>query len=328
MLSNFCYSSWTEILTGVPQGSVLGPLLFNIYLSDLFLFFDKSNIASYADDNTPYACEKDIETVISNLEEDSKNLLEWICNNKLKANPDKFHLILSDKDTELSLKVDNFTITNSKSERLLGVTIDNKLNFNEHVSKLCMKASQKLHALARVSHFMSIERRKTIMNAFINSQFGYCPLVWMFHSRRLNKKINNIHERSLRLVYRDNTSTFEELLKQDGSVTIHVKNLQLLATEIFKVIKGTGPEIMKDIFSLKECPQYETRFPFKSNTIYTERYGKETLTFLGPKIWSLVPDEIRKSKTIEEFKKLIKTWNTDKCPCRLCKNFVADLGFV
>ena len=85
---------------------------------------------------------------------------------------------------------------------------------------------------------------------------------------------------------------------------------------------------MKDIFSLKKCPQYETRFPFKSRTIYTERYGKETLTFLGPKIWSLVPDEIKKSKTTVEFKKLIKTWNTDKCPCRLCKNFVADLGFV
>ena len=325
---NSCYSSWTEILSGVPQGSILGPLLFNIYLSDLFLFLEGSNIASYADDNTPYACEKDIETVICNLEEDSKILLEWVSNNKLKANPDKFHLILSDNDPELSLTVDTFAITNSNSETLLGVTIDNKLNFNQHVSKLCTKASQKLHALARVSKFMNFERRKMILNAFINSQFGYCPLVWMFHSRHLNKKINNIHERSLRLVYDDTTSTFEELLKHDGSVTIHVRNLQLLATEIFKVVNGTGPEIMKEIFSLKESPRYDSRFPFNSNNIHTEKYGKETLTFLGPKIWSLVPNEIKKSKSILEFKKLIKTWNTDKCPCRLCKNFVADLGFV
>ena len=325
---NSCYSSWTEILSGVPQGSILGPLLFNIYLSDLFLFLEGSNIASYADDNTPYACEKDIETVICNLEEASKKLLEWVSNNKLKASPDKFHLILSDKDPELSLTVDTFGITNSNSEILLGVTIDNKLNLNQHVSKLCTKASQKLHALARVSKFMNFERRKMIMNAFINSQFGYCPLVWMFHSRHLNKKINNIHERSLRLVYDDSTSTFEELLKHDGSVTIHVRNLQLLATEIFKVVNGTGPEIMKDIFSLKENPRYDSRFPFNSNNIHTEKYGKETLTFLGPKIWSLVPNEIKKSKSILEFKKLIKTWNTDKCPCRLCKNFVAELGFV
>ena len=191
---NSTYSSWSQIIYGVPQGSILGPLLFNIYLSDLFLFTVDSNIANYADDNSPYSCENDIESVIVQLEKDSKTLLEWTGNNMLKANPDKFHLLLSCPEDNTSIKVDQYEIFNSESEKLLGITIDNKLNFNQHVSTLCNKATQKLHALARVSHYMNEEKRCLIMKAFINSQFGYCPLVWMFHSRTLNNRINKIHE--------------------------------------------------------------------------------------------------------------------------------------
>ena len=157
---NSNYSTWSEIITGVPQGSILGPLIFNIYLIDLFLFTDSSDIANYADDNSPYACELDMESVILQLEKDSKVLLEWVSNNVLKANPDKFHLLLSDPNPNLSVQVDKYKITNSNCEKLLGVTIDNKLTFNEHVNGLCKKASQKL-ALARVSHYMNTEKRRT-----------------------------------------------------------------------------------------------------------------------------------------------------------------------
>ena len=179
---NSKYSSWSEIINGVPQGSILGPLLFNIYLSDLFLFTGDSDIANYADDNSPYACKMDIKSVISQIEEDSKTLLNWVKNNGLKANPNKFHLLLSKPDERISVNVDGYQITNSKSEKLLGITIDSKLSFDEHVSGLCKKASNKLHALARISNYMNTDKLRVIMKAFINAQFGYCPLVWMFHS--------------------------------------------------------------------------------------------------------------------------------------------------
>ena len=87
------------------------------------------------------------------------------------------------------------------------------------------------------------------MKAFITSQFSYCPLIWMFHSRNLNNKINRIHERALRLVYQNNLS-FSELLDLDNSVTVHQKNLQVLVTEIYKVKNGIASEITKDIFKL------------------------------------------------------------------------------
>lgn len=120
------------------------------------------------------------------------------------------------------------TIKNSSSKKLPGVLINDKLTFNDHVSKLCQKASQKVHALVRVSNFMSEEKLRILMNAFFTS------LVWMFHSRTLNCRTNNLQERALQLVYNDSSSSFSELLKKDYSFTIHYRNILQLVIEIIK----------------------------------------------------------------------------------------------
>ena len=101
---------------------------------------------------------------------------------------------------------------------------------------------------------MDLSKRRNLMKAFITSQFSYCPLIWMFHSRNLNNKINQIHEQALRLVYQNNLS-FSELLNLDNSLTVQQKNLQRLVTEIYKVKNGIAPEIMKEIFELQN-PSY------------------------------------------------------------------------
>ena len=139
------------------------------------------------------------------LERASVKLFEWFKDNNLKANADKSHLLIS-TDNKQKIKINETVICSSKAEKLLGILIDNKLTFDQHVSNLCVKANQKLHALSRISSYMSTKKRKLIMNSFITSQFGYCPLVWMFHSRELNNRINRIHERSLRIVYNDKQS--------------------------------------------------------------------------------------------------------------------------
>ena len=221
------------MLFGVTQGSALGPLSFNIYLLDLFMFCENSDIANYADDNSPFACDKNIESVISQLENDSRLLFEWFANNGLKAIPDKFHLVLNEARNDIFMEIMQFIIFNTNSQKLLGIKIDNKLTFDEHVNDLCCKASQKLHDLARIACYMTPQQRRTIMNDFISSQFGYCPLVWMFHSRKLNNRINNIHERALRIVYSDHISTFDELLLKDNSVNILIRNIQALAIVLY-----------------------------------------------------------------------------------------------
>ena len=213
-------------------------------------------MTNYADDNSTYACKEDVHSVIKQFEKDSQILLERV------ANPDKFHVLLSSVDMNSSITVDQHEISNSHSEKLLGVTIDSKLSFDEHVSGLCIKASQKLHAQARISPHMDIIKR-TIMNAFINSQFAYCPLVWMFHSRVLNIRINKIHERALWIVC-DDVSSFDELLNRDNSFTIHERKIQALSIELYKVFNGLSPKIMNKVFPLKDISIYCSRFPFKT----------------------------------------------------------------
>ena len=148
------------------------------------------------------------------------------------------------------------------------MTIDSDLKFDIHVNNLCKKATQKLNALARISGYMDSSKKITIMKAFITSHFSYCRLVWMFHSRELNNKINRIHESSLRLVYSDKISTFQELLDKDKSVFVYHKNIQVLVLEIYKTVNGLAPTIMNSIFEIKDI-EYNLRnkINFKSRRI-------------------------------------------------------------
>jgi len=118
------------------------------------------------------------------------------------------------------------------------------------VLTLCKKAGRRLSVLARVSKYMSFDKKRMLFKAFVESQFAYSPLVWMFHSRKTNSRINYIHERALRLVYADNFSSFEELLKKDGSFKIHQKNIQSLAIELYKVKNNQSNTIINEIFEL------------------------------------------------------------------------------
>ena len=124
------------------------------------------------------------------------------------------------------------------------------------------------------------------MNAFFNAQFSYCPLTWMFHSRKLNNKINKLPERCLGTVYNNNTSTYEELLETDNSVSVHFRDVQALAIELYKVVKGFSPDIMKDVFPLNANSFYNTRNKrmFHTRHIRTVHFGSERLSHLAPKI--------------------------------------------
>ena len=136
-------------------------------------------------------------------------------------------LLSLDINTKFSLPA--CILENSNSQKLLGVAIDRKLDFNEHVTILCDKASKKIQALARIFPYIPQTQKRLLMNAYFMSQFSYCPLVWMNHSRTLNSRINGVHN--------DFSSGFSELLEKDKSVTIHYRNFQTLAYEIFKVKK-------------------------------------------------------------------------------------------
>ena len=212
-----------------------------------------------------YACEKNLHDVQRKLESESLILFEWFHDNYLKANSGKSHVMLT-IDNKLKINVKDSLISNEKMVKLLGVTVDNKLSFEPHLNLVCKKVSQKLHALARVSKFISKKKLRVIMKAFIMPQFSYCPLVWMYHSRTLNNKINKLHGRALRPVYDHRQSTFKELLNIDKSVTNHHRNLQVLATEIYKVHHGLALEPINDVFKKRNVT-----YNFRKNSIFETR---------------------------------------------------------
>ena len=323
------YSSWKEIKYGVPQGSILGPIFFNIDVCDLFFIMNDVDIVSFADDNTPYVSANDTPSLVKALEDAANSIFKWFKDNQMQGNAGKCHILLSTKEKVVT-KVDSADIENSQSEKLLGVTLDSDLNFEKHINNICGKAKAKLSALSRVAPYMNFEKKKTLMNAFFKAQFNYCPLVWMLHSRRLNNKINRLHERCLRVVHNNNQSTLQELLDLDNSVSIHHKNLQCLAIELYKIFNGISPDIMKDVFPLNTSSNYDIR---NRPTFFTRRVrsvfnGTESLSYLAPKIWELVPENIKTAESLSKFKFLIKQWKPEKCPCRLCRPYISQVGFV
>ena len=148
----------------------------------------------------------------------------------MKLNEDKCHFLISGhKHETVFADIGESKIWESKSQKLLGITIDKNLRFDEHILTQCKKAGRKLNALARICNLLSFDHRRVLMKAFVESQFNYCPLVLMFSGRESNNRINHLQERSLRIVYNDYSSTFEILLSRDNSVTVHHRNIRLLA---------------------------------------------------------------------------------------------------
>ena len=137
------YSSWKEIISGVLQGSILGPLLFNIHLCDLFFIIEKFDIANFADGNTPYVTGDNISSLIKLLDEVACAIFQWFQDNEMKANTDKCHVLLNTSN-ELTIKINEVQIKNSQSEKLLGITIDNDLRFEDHINNICRKVSAKI----------------------------------------------------------------------------------------------------------------------------------------------------------------------------------------
>ena len=155
---------------------------------------------------------------------------------------------------------------------------------------------------------MDISGRKILMNTSFSSQFNYCSLIWMYYNRSLNHKISRLHKRCLQIIYSDKKSSFDELLEKDESVSIHHQNIQNLGIEMFKVLNGESPQVVNEIFRVRDETSYELRrrscFHIPSvNTVFS---GTESIRFLGTKISELLPNDIKCLEDLRYFKTAIK----------------------
>ena len=145
-----------------------------------------THTCNFADDTTLSACDINLEDLLHNLEDDTLTAIQWFDSNYMKLNESKCHFLTRGTREVLFVKVGDEMIWESMSEKLLGITVDKKLNFNAHLANVCKKASCKVTALARLVRILPFYKRRIVLKSFIESQFSYCPLVWMFCSKKMH----------------------------------------------------------------------------------------------------------------------------------------------
>ena len=186
-------SAWSAVTKGVPHGSILGPILFNVFINDIFFLDCDCHVYNYADDNSISYSSDTIDIIRHFLTKDIDVFMDWFKQNSLRANPEKFQSVLISSHScdadGLMIPVGNTIISSMERMKVLGITIDDKLNFPEHISNVCIKAGRQLNVLQRLKRVLDYKSRVAIYNSFVMSNFNYCPIVWMFTSKKsLEKK--------------------------------------------------------------------------------------------------------------------------------------------
>ena len=300
---------------------MLGPLLFNIFLNDFIYIVEHSEVYNFADDNTIFSCDDTFESVASNLEQDMSQAISWFKTNQMVANPSKFQVMLLGLKTDDSIVLDigNVSIDVVSSVKLLGITIDSKLKFDQHVAKLCQKANNKISAFSRISHYLNEKQSRLLYNSFIMSQFNYCRLIWMFCGKVANNDLNRTHKRALRILLNDYTSTYNELLHRVNECTIHQKNLQKLMLEVYNSLTQQNPSFLWDMFHKKD-----NKYNLRSKNLLmlpptkTTTYGNDSLSFRGSILWNFLPND--EDCHLRLFLQIMhKKWYGENCRCKICK---------
>ena len=297
-------------------------------MNDIF-FLLGSDLHNFADDNTVTAVAESIQDVINSLEVKISNAIEWMKDNDMIANSDKFKTIVltkTDHNTAgIRLEFCKKTILSSNEIDLLDITMDIKLSFDSHITKICRKASGQLNALKRLGCYIPLDTRKILANSFIISNFNYCPLVWYFSTAKQLQKIEKIQGRVLRFLHDDYVSDHLTLLKASSSVSMEIRCMRYLCIEIYETLDSLNPGYMKDIFQIQQST-YSTRRPYniKVPRVNQTTFGTRSIRYEGAKIWNHLPNSLKSAETLEIFKSLIKTWEGPSCKCNFCKHLVSD----
>ena len=218
------------------------------------------------------------------------------------------------------MTIEGNKVAASNSVKLLGVCIDKDLKFEDHIKDICSKARSRCFALSRIRGYLSLDKAILLYNAFILANFSYCPLIWMFCSKKENTLINNVHKKALRVVYKEPNKTLSQLLDIDCSPGIHLRNLRFLMVEVFKSLNELNPQFMWNLFTVKNTTiklrRTKTLVLPSSNT---KSKGTNNILYRACSLWNSIDNCLMCANNLASFKKGILKWSGKMCSCKICR---------
>ena len=296
---------WMQLLKGVPQGSILGPSLFNLFLNDLLFALKHTDPVNYADDNTLCAIANFLQDMIQKLVDDGNIAIDWFSSNDMQANPSKFQF-MTFEDSNVVLTLRGVSIEQDDCVKLLGVNIDRKLDFKFHVNEVIKKCGRQLNALRRQSRLLNTRSKLKVFNSFVRANLNYCPLVWINRNKTDLARLEKVQERAIRLVFSDRTSDYADLLKRAGVPFVLTRWQRVLATEVFKALKGLSPPYIQQLFKEKNI-----KYDLRSSKILIQpkcnstTHGLKSLSYQGASLWNSLPEYVKQAESVIQFQRLV-----------------------
>ena len=307
-------SKFNQIKAGVPQGSVLGPVLFLIYINDLPLHVRHSQIALFADDTTIHQSSKSIKSIEDNMQKDLENINKWCDENKMKINENKTNSMLISTKQKLSklpkstldLSINDVTLANVEKQKLLGVEIDSNLEYTDHIDKMCKNISSKLALLKRIKRYLTIDYRKIFYNGYILPLIDYCIVVWSNTSKSNLLRIHRLQKYAARIILdAQPDAPSKPLFDELNWLNIFEKIDYQKSLILYKMKHEPSPSYLHNLFPVPNCTSHLLRSNTYNNFDIprpnTEKF-KHSFQYSGARLWNGLPANVKNANSLYSFK--------------------------
>ena len=315
-------SDFKHVSYGVPQGSILGPLLFLLFINDLPLYTNNVYTDLYADDTTVYDIQDSVEEIETNLQSTLNNLQAWCRDNGMILNSSKTKVLLVTttqkrqrlQNENLDLKFNNESLTMITNDKILGVYVDNNLTWSEHIKHLSRKITSSIWLLSKMKKFLSQGHRVQFYKSYIQPHIDFCNIIWGSSSETNKLKIFKLQKRACRVILDYNEEDIHEAMKSLKIMSVYDRLHLRKAKFMYKVAKNMTPTYITENFTPRNNAM-NTTVLLRSSTAgcfvppkpRTE-YFKQSLRYSGCLVWNSLPQEVKDAQTQKTFHSRCLKW--------------------